>query len=88
MKQFIPGFISGFTFALALAAGAASVTISTDSGQDARLAPAFGDKLGLGRNATAAEVKADLISYMRGVVLNYETEQAKKAIVQSPFSPN
>lgn len=65
----------------------ATVTITTDAAQDARLAPAFGAKLGLGRNATTAEVKADLIAYLRGVVQTYETEQTRIANPPAVFVP-
>lgn len=56
----------------------ATVTITTDAGQDARLAPAYGAKLGLRnasgqpRNATTAEVKAYLVSVLRADVQGYE----------------
>ena len=53
-----------------------TLTITTDSGQDARLAPAFGNKLGLEGNANAAQIKADIIEYIKGVVHSYETRQA------------
>lgn len=71
----------------------ASVTITTDAGQDARLVPAFTDKLkpvdggGNPRNATAADVKAWLIAELQAVVRDYEYRQAQAAIVTSSFSP-
>jgi hypothetical protein len=65
----------------------ASITITTNAAQDARLAPAYGDKLGLGRNATVAEVKAYLISVLQADVRNYEYEQAKQAIATADFEP-
>lgn len=65
----------------------ATVTITTTAPQDARLGPAYGDKLGLGRNATVAEVKAYLISVLQADVRNYESVQAQLAIVTAPFDP-
>jgi len=58
----------------------ASVTITTDAGQDARLAPAFGDKLQLGHNATTADVKAYLIADLKAVVQAYEQRIANQAV--------
>lgn len=61
----------------------ATVTITTDAGQDARLGPAFGDLLvlrngsGQARNATTAEVKAWLIAQLRATVQAYEDRLAK-----------
>jgi hypothetical protein len=65
----------------------ASITITTDATQDARLAPAFGDKLGLGRNATAVEVKAWLITELQAVVRNYEYQQQQATITTQSFTP-
>ena len=72
----------------------ASVTITTDAPQDARLAPAFGDLLqlrnasGQQRNATTAEVKAWLVARMREVVQNYEDKVAKAAVANpASFDP-
>jgi hypothetical protein len=62
-------------------------TITTTAPQAQRVATAFGAKLNLGRDATAAEVKADVIAYMRNVVINYEREEAQKQIVDSAFDP-
>lgn len=50
----------------------ATLTINTTAPQDARLAPAYGAILGLGRNATTAEVKAYLVQKMRNDVEAYE----------------
>lgn len=73
----------------------ATVTITTDAAQDARLGPAFGDLLqvrnasGQQRSATAAEVKAWLIAQMQQVVVAYEDRQAKAAVATpSPFTPS
>lgn len=83
----VAAYIAGFVTALALAAGAASITLTTTAGDDIRLGPAFGAKLALGRNATVPEVKADIVNYMRFVVQNYEYEQSRKALAASPFDP-
>jgi hypothetical protein len=73
----------------------ASVTIDTSPAQDQRLAPAFGDYLGLTQpgtntlqNANVAQVKQALIDFMRGVVLNYERKESQKALAQpAAFDP-
>ena len=54
----------------------ATMTISTTGAQDTRIVAAFGAKFNPPRNATAAEVKADIIGYLKGVVHSYETAQA------------
>ena len=54
----------------------ATLTINTTGAQDARLVVAFGAKLGLPGNASGAEVKADIVAYIKGVVHSYETQQA------------
>ena len=64
----------------------ATITINTTSQQDQRLAPAFGDFLGLRgedggpRNATAAEARAYLISHMKQIVQTYEDRIAHAAV--------
>lgn len=57
----------------------ATLTINTTAPQDARLVVAFGAKIGLGRNATASEIKADIINYIRAVVF----DQERLAVVSS-----
>lgn len=54
----------------------ATVTITTSGAQDTRIAPAVGAALGLGRNATGAEVKQYLVTELTSVVRNYEQVQA------------
>lgn len=54
----------------------ATLTITTTVDQAARVAAAFGANFTPPRNATAAEVKADVIAYMKGRVHSYETQQA------------
>lgn len=58
-----------------------SITITTTTDQAARLSPAYGDKLNLGRDATQAEVKDALIAEMKSVVRAYEAKQAHAAVV-------
>ncbi len=50
----------------------ATMTITTTAAQDARIVAAFGKHLHLGRNATGAEVKADIINYVRSIVFDQE----------------
>lgn len=67
----------------------ATLTITTTSEQDARIVVAFGHRLGLGRNATAPEVKAAIIGYLKSVVLDYEQRAAAQAAAQAvtPITP-
>lgn len=74
----IAAYLAGFFTALALTAGAAVTTITTTAPDDVRIVAAFGrGLLGLGRDATQAEVKGALVTYTKGVVFNYEAELAK-----------
>ena len=57
----------------------ATLTITTTGAQDTRIIAAFGDKLGLGGNANAAQVKADIIAYIKNIVQSYETRAAAVA---------
>jgi hypothetical protein len=50
----------------------ATYTFNTTAGQDARIGPAFGKYLGLPGNASAAQVKAEVIAFIRLKVLEYE----------------
>lgn len=52
-----------------------------------RLVAAFGTYLGLGRNATQAEIEAYLRRHLKAVVENVETETAKAAISSANFDP-
>lgn len=54
----------------------ATVTITTTSAEDARIVKAFGRYLGLGRNATAAEVKTALATFLKSVVRDGERQDA------------
>lgn len=94
MSKLIAAYLAGLATALALAAGAASLTITTSAPDDARLGPAYGDKLGLRngagapRNATTAEVKSYLVGILRSDVQSYE-DRINKAAVAAPaaFDP-
>jgi hypothetical protein len=57
----------------------ATLTITTTAGEDARLVAAFGAALGLGRNATAAEIKSAVAAYLKGVVRDQERIAAMAA---------
>lgn len=59
----------------------ATTTFTTTAGEDARIVAAFGDLMGLGRNATQSEVKANVVAYVTGVVRCYENRQATASAV-------
>lgn len=67
----------------------ATLTITTTGAQDARIVVAFGHHLGLPRNATAAEVKADIIAYITNVVRQDEQRiaAAAAAAAVNPIDP-
>lgn len=67
----------------------ATLTITTTGAQDTRIATAFGHYLGLPGNATAAQVKADVVAYITNVVLNDEKRVAAAAAADAinPISP-
>ena len=67
----------------------ATITITTTTQQDARIVVAFGSRLSLGRNATAPEVKAEVIDFIRRVVRDYEGGIAATAaiVAVSPLDP-
>lgn len=65
----------------------ASITITTTAPQDARIAPAFGELLRLGRDATVGEVKSELISLIRGIVISYEKNTLSTIYVPPPLDP-
>lgn len=64
-----------------------TLTITTTAPQDARLVVAYGYILGLGRNATAAEIKAYQIQRIRNDVENYERSVAPP-FVFNPLDPS
>lgn len=67
----------------------ATLTINTTAAQDARIIAAFGARLNLGRNATGAEVKAQIINYIINAVQEQEllTAQATAAAGVTPIAP-
>ena len=65
----------------------ATQTINTTAAEDAALVAAFGWYLNLGRNATAAEIKAATATFWRGVVQGYQTSQAAASAVVTPINP-
>lgn len=60
-----------------------SLTITTTAPQDARIIAAFGKRLNLGRNATAAEVKQQVIQFL----VNAVEEQEATVTVPAPITP-
>lgn len=64
-----------------------TLTINTTTDQDARIVAAFGTYLGLGRNATGAEVKARVIQFVREVVQQQERIAQEAAITPTPLDP-
>lgn len=63
-----------------------TTTITTTAQDDQRLATAFGTRLGLGRNANAAEIKNALINWLRAVVIEEERVAAERQ-QSAPFDP-
>ena len=59
----------------------ATITITTTTAQDARIVAAFGERLGLGRDATGPEVKAELVELIKAIVKQYEERQAAQSAV-------
>lgn len=63
----------------------ATITINTTPEEDARIVAAFGkwqglvDQDGNPRNATGAEVKAQVISFIKNIVRSVEGEEAAEA---------
>lgn len=66
----------------------ATLTITTTAAQDARIVAAFGKRLGLGRNATGAEVKAAIITYIKNMVQMQEYDDQQRAYVATPIDPS
>lgn len=69
-----------------------SMTITTDNGQGTRLAASIGRRIdardnGVPRPATAAEIKAFTIAYLRAVVLDDEAEQRRRNDQPVAFDP-
>lgn len=57
----------------------ATLTITTTSAQDARLVKAFGADLGLGHDASGAEIRGAILNYMKSVVHRQEVKAATLA---------
>ena len=57
-----------------------TITITVDTAQAQRLAHAFGRAYGLQRDATAPEVKQFVINYMKGIMLDQESAEARAAL--------
>jgi hypothetical protein len=81
MKTFA-GFIAGFITALALRCGRGRYYHHDHDGEDTRIVHCFGKYLNLGRDATQAEVKAAISTFVKGVVFNVEAEEAKATATQ------
>lgn len=60
----------------------ATLTINTTAGDAQRVAAAFGARLNLGRDATGAEVKQQVIQF----IVNAVQEQEQRAAVASALS--
>ena len=65
---------------------AATLTITTDGATDTRLAVAYGKILNLGRNATAGEIKAEIIRRTIVDVQATEVQTSRDAITPTPVS--
>ncbi len=59
----------------------ATQTITTTGAEDTRILEAFGNYLRLAGNATAAQVKAAQIDWVRTIVRDYEKRKAILALV-------
>jgi hypothetical protein len=64
-----------------------SFTITTTAPQDVRLVDAYGKYLSLGRNATAAEIKFNIIQSIKQIVRDQEYAVEVDAITTDPFEP-
>lgn len=60
-----------------------SMTITTSAADAQRLATAIGAKLGLGRDATGAEIKAETVAYLVSIVRSQEAQAASAAAAAS-----
>ena len=65
-----------------------SFTITTTAPQDVRLIDAYGKYLNLGRNATGAEIKANIIQSIKQIVRDQEHIVEVDAIALDPFEPS
>jgi hypothetical protein len=64
-----------------------TLTITTTAPQASRVASAFGKRLNLGRDATNAEVKDEIIKFVRSVVIGEENREAITQLADTPFDP-
>ena len=66
-----------------------TLTINTTAPQDARIAAAFGKRLGLPGNANAAQVKQQVVQFLIEVVQDHEQREAAAAAVAgvTPITP-
>jgi len=64
-----------------------TLTITTTAPQDARLVAAYGSILGLGRSATAAEIKADIIATYKQRLKNFRDGRAAMVAVSAINPP-
>lgn len=58
-----------------------TTTLNYTAPQGARVVAAFGKELGLGQNATEAQVKAEIWNFVRLVVAKWEEQNAVDAAV-------
>lgn len=67
-----------------------TLTINTTGAQDARIVDAFGKRLNLGRNATGAEVKQQVIQFIVNAVQEHEQRTAVQTALAgiTPIDPN
>lgn len=66
----------------------AQITINTTPAQDARLTHCFGIYLGLGRDATGAEVKKALTDWMEVTVRKVESDEKQQQYLQGYVPPD
>lgn len=59
----------------------ATLTINTTGAEDTRISAAFGNDIGTGVNATAPQVKAAVIAFIRTKTLSFEQQQAAAAAI-------
>lgn len=66
-----------------------SITITVPAAQDARYIAAFGDDIGPGVSASAAQIKASILAFAIQKVLAYEQRIAAQAAInaQTPTTP-
>lgn len=65
-----------------------TLTITTTTQQDTLIVAAFGKRLGLSGNASAAQVKTEVINFIKRVVENYEREQDAAAFTPTGVEPS